>query len=603
MALYYMPKYRQNYPVLSQEDIAQLNGLNNLSEKMQKLTELLEIPATEFDVRRSACTELRELLRKYYPDCLLLMFGSSVSGFGFKNCDLDLLFLPFPEYCNFDYATTEKFPIPEPSSILTGETSRDILSKFDEFSHLKFIRTVLRREKGIVKRVNFMIPAKSPALKIHLSNSKIICDLSASNKLVVVNSELLQFYEKLDVRVKPLVMTLRLWARSLGFIKRSFFSNYAFTLLIIFFLQNTNPPVLPSVEFLVGKAGYSRLIAGWQTAFTTDVSSVPPTKNKDSVGELLIQFFQFYWNFDFLQNIISPFTGKLLSVNDIKKSEDKKGAQFELSSINIQDPFILSRNVCKREGFKIVFKLALITAYEMLQDKTDKMKFSMLFDPNEYQRIFDFHYGNYMYEGPKVCFINLDHDSVSNVCKTSENSQVWYAKACQAVLDVLQYGLLIECEVTDKIFWGCQISSVYGNNEVKQEAPASNLKNGSKASSPYDLELLLSIQCVLYCRTWIGRKNVTEVTVKCEDELEEFPSAALKTEFSISKELVRKNPTINNTSPLFYLKCECYKHTSPQIPDLVIMLKPLTHSREFFQVSAFLASYIPKTVKKILASD
>ncbi len=72
-------------------------------------------------------------------------------------------------------------PIPDPASILTGEVSKDILSKFDEFSHLKFIRTFLRREK-IGKKINFIPSPKCPNLKVHLSNSKIICDISASNK-------------------------------------------------------------------------------------------------------------------------------------------------------------------------------------------------------------------------------------------------------------------------------------------------------------------------------------------------------------------------------------------------------------------------------------
>lgn len=57
---------------------------------------------TEEDVsyRKMIAMDIKRFLQPFYPYCTVEIFGSSFNGFGFKDCDLDLLFLPFPEYCN-----------------------------------------------------------------------------------------------------------------------------------------------------------------------------------------------------------------------------------------------------------------------------------------------------------------------------------------------------------------------------------------------------------------------------------------------------------------------------------------------------------------------
>lgn len=247
-----------------------------------------------------------------------------------------------------------------------------------------------------------------------------------------------------------------------------------------------------------------------------------------------------------------------------------------------------------------MFKLALHTAHQMLQEKSAQEKFHKLFDPTEYQRIFDSHFYKYMFGQPKTCLINFDYGCATTFGLTSKNSLLWYKRASETVFDVLQYGLLIDCEITDKICWDMQSNG-------KQNAPVSILKKKSSVisqSNPYNLELLLSIQCVLYSRVWVGRKkNAADVPKNGGDELEEFSEAALKTEYAISKELVTANPALSSRHPLLCFKCDCYRHTSPQISDIVVFFKPLTLSKEFSQVAIFLASYVPRTVKKILASE
>ena len=54
-------------------------------------------------------------------------------------------------------------------------------------------------------------------------------------------SELLYLYGELDRRVRPLMFTIRRWAKDQGLIQdrrpTSFFTNFSLTLMVLFFLQ------------------------------------------------------------------------------------------------------------------------------------------------------------------------------------------------------------------------------------------------------------------------------------------------------------------------------------------------------------------------------
>lgn len=61
---------------------------------------MLQITERDLQKRKCIVKKITNILKPYYPECIVEMFGSSVNGFGCKGCDLDLLFLPFPQYCN-----------------------------------------------------------------------------------------------------------------------------------------------------------------------------------------------------------------------------------------------------------------------------------------------------------------------------------------------------------------------------------------------------------------------------------------------------------------------------------------------------------------------
>lgn len=64
-------------------------------------------------------------------------------------------------------------------------------------------------------------------------------------------SELLYTYGELDWRVKPLICTIRKWARNTNITKNisgQWITNFSLTLLILFYLQIKN--ILPSLKVI-----------------------------------------------------------------------------------------------------------------------------------------------------------------------------------------------------------------------------------------------------------------------------------------------------------------------------------------------------------------
>lgn len=61
------------------------------------------------------------------------------------------------------------------------------------------------------------------------------------------------------------------------------------------------------------------------------------------LGELLMEFFDFYWDFDFVQNIVSVYDGKPLPVELVKESNDERIKTFPVSlNFSLKGNFIVA---------------------------------------------------------------------------------------------------------------------------------------------------------------------------------------------------------------------------------------------------------------------
>ncbi|KFM72533.1 Poly(A) RNA polymerase, mitochondrial, partial [Stegodyphus mimosarum] len=260
----------------------EIRGCFNVSVKMKKLCDLLCLSAEDLKIRFAIREEVLKIISRFYPKCVVLIYGSTLNGYGFKGSDLDLLFLPHPEYCNTD---SEIVTLPSPPTIagLRQGFPYETFLKMDETCQLKFVTKVLRGRQQQFANI-FFISARCPLINIVHRKFGLKCDVTCTNRLVVYNTELLRLYGEMDVRVKPLIMTIRCWAKSLGFIKKGGFTSYAINLLIVFFLQNVQPAILPSVQFLMKTAEFSCIIGGWECAFTTNLEKIPKSANRTELG-------------------------------------------------------------------------------------------------------------------------------------------------------------------------------------------------------------------------------------------------------------------------------------------------------------------------------
>ncbi|XP_048216539.1 speckle targeted PIP5K1A-regulated poly(A) polymerase [Perognathus longimembris pacificus] len=211
---------------------------------------------------------------------------------------------------------------------------------------LELVGSILRGCVPGVYRVQTVPHARRPVVKFCHRPSGLHGDVSLSNRLALHNSRFLSLCCQLDGRVRPLVYTIRCWAQGRGLSGSGpLLNNYALTLLVIYFLQTRDPPVLPSVAQLTQKAGEGEQVEvdGWDCSFPRDASRLEPSTNVEHLSSLLAQFFSCVSSWDLRGSLLSLREGRALPVVGALPSNLWEG--LRLGPMNLQDPFDLSHNV------------------------------------------------------------------------------------------------------------------------------------------------------------------------------------------------------------------------------------------------------------------
>lgn len=159
--------------------------------------------------------------------------------------------------------------------------------------------------------------AKVPIVKIWDPELRLACDMNVNNTLALENTRMIRTYVEVDERVRPLAMAVKHWTKrrilndaALG----GTLSSYTWICLIINFLQTRNPPILPSLQ---ARPHEKRVTEdGLVCSFDDDIKTLSQfgRHNKQSVGELLFQFFRYYGHeLDYETNVISVREGTLIN--------------------------------------------------------------------------------------------------------------------------------------------------------------------------------------------------------------------------------------------------------------------------------------------------
>ncbi|XP_073739697.1 speckle targeted PIP5K1A-regulated poly(A) polymerase isoform X2 [Callorhinus ursinus] len=230
--------------------------------------------------------------------------------------------------------------------------------KAEGVAMLELVGSILRGCVPGVYRVQTVPSARRPVVKFCHRPSGLHGDVSLSNRLALHNSRFLSLCSELDGRVRPLVYTLRCWAQGRGLSGSGpLLSNYALTLLVVYFLQTRDPPVLPSASQLTQKAGEGEQVEvdGWDCSFPRDASRLEPSTNKEPLSSLLAQFFSCVSCWDLRGSLLSLREGQALPVAGGLLSNRWEG--LRLGPMNLQDPFDLSHNVAANVTSRVAGRL------------------------------------------------------------------------------------------------------------------------------------------------------------------------------------------------------------------------------------------------------
>uniref|UniRef100_A0A182SK56 Poly(A) RNA polymerase mitochondrial-like central palm domain-containing protein n=1 Tax=Anopheles maculatus TaxID=74869 RepID=A0A182SK56_9DIPT len=212
-------------------------------------------------------------MASWLPKYELYLMGSTISGFGTDSSDMDMCIVDIdgPTYCD---TRTEAL-----NNLLRVKSFIESMSTSTSFEHLDLIR------------------AKVPILRFRHVQENIDIDLSINNRVGIRNTHLLHCYAQLDLRIRPLVMVIKLWAQhhNLNDPINSTMSSYSLVLMVLNFLQcGVAPAVLPCLH----KIYPEKFVVGDYNSNLLERIEPHQSENKDTLGNLLLQFFKYYAEFE-----------------------------------------------------------------------------------------------------------------------------------------------------------------------------------------------------------------------------------------------------------------------------------------------------------------
>ncbi|KAJ8413908.1 hypothetical protein AAFF_G00065060 [Aldrovandia affinis] len=268
-------------------------------------------------VREHILQDLEKHIRGQFEGAKLRLFGSSKNGFGFKQSDLDICM------------------------VLEG---RETAEGLDCIAIIDSLARDLKRHPGL-RNILPITTAKVPIVKFFHMRTGLEGDISLYNTLALHNTQLLASYAAIDPRVQQLCYVMKVFAKvcDIGDASRGSLSSYAYTLMVLYFLQQRTTPVIPVLqEIYDGQTKPEVMVDGWNVYFFKDLEDLPcwwPQcgMNTESVGQLWLGLLRFYTEeFDFREHVVCIRRKQPLTT--FKK-------QWTSKYIVIEDPFDLNHNL------------------------------------------------------------------------------------------------------------------------------------------------------------------------------------------------------------------------------------------------------------------
>lgn len=293
----------------------------------------------------------------------VMVFGSTLTGLDFIGSDLDF------------HIQLKKPPMNEDEARLAINRTRKLLHSQSEF---RFVISVPN--------------ARVPIIRLLHQRTTTICDINFTSRFGYYNSCFIGSILSYDIRIKELAVILKLWGKSYKTTDKLNLSNYCLIMLMTFYLQNLEEPMLDTI-MNSQKSRRPQVLDPkhkWNIYFNDSINFA--SRNQLTTRELLVGFFEFYTKLNYSRYIVSPYTGDLIRREEFATHPDMSEyrrivAESQLAPLKyenpdllvVQDGFELSVNIgiksCKKHA-ESLFELIRISHLKCLELQNEP--FSML---------------------------------------------------------------------------------------------------------------------------------------------------------------------------------------------------------------------------------
>ncbi|XP_070760411.1 poly(A) RNA polymerase GLD2 [Enoplosus armatus] len=308
---------------------------DKLSGQMVELFEACQQQSSDLARKETCRTRLQQDIQRVYTVARLYLTGSSMNGLGCRSSDADLCL------------------------VLKGNKRPDPI-------HVLSALQRLFRSLSYVERTQ-LIRAKVPILRFREKGSDLEFDLNINNTVGIRNTFLLRSYAYADLRIRPMILVVKKWARhnQINDASKGTLSSYTLVLMVLHYLQTLNEPVLPSLQ-----RDYPECFNPFMDIdmVPEGPKHVPPyiSRNQSSLGELLLGFLKYYaTDFRWDKQVISVREARALPKNNSQEWRNKY--------ICVEEPFERN-NVARAVHEKIKFdaiKAQFAESRRILQQRKD----------------------------------------------------------------------------------------------------------------------------------------------------------------------------------------------------------------------------------------
>ncbi|XP_044052687.1 poly(A) RNA polymerase GLD2 [Siniperca chuatsi] len=308
---------------------------DKLSGQMVELFEACQQQSSDLARKETCRTRLQQDIQHVYAVARLYLTGSSMNGLGCRSSDADLCL------------------------VLKGNKRHDPIQVLS-------VLQKLFRSLSYVERTQ-LIRAKVPILRFREKGSDLEFDLNINNTVGIRNTFLLRSYAYADLRIRPMILVVKKWARhnQINDASKGTLSSYTLVLMVLHYLQTLNDPVLPSLQ-----RDYPECFDPFMDIdmVPEGPKHVPPyiSRNQSSLGELLLGFLKYYaTDFRWDKQVISVREATALPKNNSQVWRNKY--------ICVEEPFERN-NVARAVHEKIKFdaiKAQFVESHRILQQRKD----------------------------------------------------------------------------------------------------------------------------------------------------------------------------------------------------------------------------------------